>query len=204
MSRVLFIVDVQNDFTEGGALGVEGGAAVAAGITHLLSAHPDRYAHVVASRDWHDATGDNGGHFATDADPDYTVTWPVHCVAGTAGAEYHPALRVDAVDVHVRKGMGEPAYSLFEGVTERGETVRQLLDAWGVDEVDVVGIATDYCVRASALDALGAGRRVRVLRDLVAGVAPASSAAALEELAAAGAEIVDARERPADGAEPTA
>ncbi len=204
MSRVLFIVDVQNDFTEGGALGVEGGAAVAAGITALLSQHPDRYAHVVASRDWHDATGDNGGHFATDADPDYTVTWPVHCVAGTAGAEYHPALRVDAVDVHVRKGMGEPAYSLFEGVTERGETVRQLLDAWGVDEVDVVGIATDYCVRASALDALGAGRRVRVLRDLVAGVAPASSAAALEELAAAGAAIVDARERPADGAEPTA
>ncbi len=204
MSRVLFIVDVQNDFTEGGALGVAGGAAVAAGISTLLADHAQRYAHVVASRDWHDATGDNGGHFATDAAPDFATTWPVHCVAGTAGAEYHPALRLDAVDVHVRKGMGEPAYSLFEGVTERGETVRELLDAWGADEVDVVGIATDYCVRASALDALGAGRRVRVLRDLVAGVAPASSAAALEELAAGGAEIVDSRERPADGVEPTA
>lgn len=204
MSRVLFIVDVQNDFTEGGALGVDGGAAVAAGISALLAEHPDRYAHVVASRDWHDATGDNGGHFASDAAPDFAVTWPVHCVAGTSGAEYHPALRLDAVDVHVRKGMGEPAYSLFEGVTEGRETVRELLDAWGADEVDVVGIATDHCVRASALDALGAGRRVRVLRDLVAGVAPASSAAALEELAAAGAEIVDSRERPASDDEPTA
>lgn len=204
MSRVLFIVDVQNDFTEGGALGVDGGAAVAAGVSALLAEHPDRYAHVVASRDWHDATGDNGGHFASDAAPDFAVTWPVHCVAGTSGAEYHPALRLDAVDVHVRKGMGQPAYSLFEGVTEGRETVRELLDAWGADEVDVVGIATDHCVRASALDALGAGRRVRLLRDLVAGVAPTSSAAALEELAAAGAEIVHSREQPASDDEPTA
>jgi len=197
MGRVLFIVDVQNDFTEGGALGVDGGAAVAAGISALLAEHPDRYEHVVASRDWHDAEGDNGGHFATDAAPDFAGTWPVHCVAGTEGAEYHQALSTASIGTHVRKGMGEPAYSLFEGVTERGETVAELLDAWGAGDVDVVGIATDYCVLASARDALRAGRRVRVLRDLVAGVAPASSAAALEELAAAGAEIVDSQEEPA-------
>jgi nicotinamidase/pyrazinamidase len=100
------------------------------------------------------------------------------------------------IGTHVRKGMGEPAYSLFEGVTEHGETVAELLDAWGAGDVDVVGIATDYCVLASARDALRAGRRVRVLRDLVAGVAPASSSAALDELAAAGAEIVDSQEEP--------
>lgn len=203
MARALFIVDVQNDFTEGGALGVDGGAAVAAGVSALLAQHSDRYEHVIASRDWHDAEGDNGGHFATDAAPDFTGTWPVHCVAGTPGAEYHPALSIESIGTHVRKGMGEPAYSLFEGVTERGETVAQLLDAWGVDEIDVAGIATDYCVRASALDALATGRRVRVLRDLVAGVAPQSSAAAFVELEAAGATVATlaellAAERAAD------
>ncbi len=194
MTRALLIIDVQNDFTEGGALGVDGGAAVAAGITAHLREAGDDYALVIASRDWHDAEGDNGGHFARDADPDFVTTWPVHCVAGTAGAEYHPALDAGAVDVHVRKGQGVPAYSIFEGTTEDGRTLAQLLDERGIDAVDVVGIATDYCVRASALDALGAGRSVRVLEGLVAGVAAESSRAALAELAAAGAEVV-----PADG-----
>ncbi|WAB81944.1 isochorismatase family protein [Microcella daejeonensis] len=194
MTRALLIIDVQNDFTEGGALGVDGGAAVAAGITAHLREAGDDYALVIASRDWHDAEGDNGGHFARDADPDFVTTWPVHCVAGTAGAEYHPALDAGAVDVHVRKGQGVPAYSIFEGTTEEGRTLAQLLDERGIDAVDVVGIATDYCVRASALDALGAGRSVRVLEGLVAGVAAESSRAALAELAAAGAEVV-----PADG-----
>ena len=189
MTRALFIIDVQNDFTEGGALGVTGGAAVAAGITELLAAHPDRYAHVFASRDWHNSSDDNGGHFATDAAPDFVTTWPVHCVAGTAGAEYHPALDTSAVDIHVRKGQGVPAYSIFEGSTDDGRTVAEKLDELGVLDIDVVGIATDYCVRASALHALEHGRRVRVLTDLVAGVAPESSEAALAELAHAGADL---------------
>jgi len=192
MTRALLIVDVQNDFTEGGALGVDGGAAVAAAITAHLERDPERYALVAASRDWHDAEGDNGGHFALDGAPDFVASWPAHCVAGTPGAEYHPALDASRVDVHVRKGQGEPAYSAFEGTTEDGGTLAAALDAAGVDEVDVVGIATDYCVRASALDALGTGRRVTVLTDLVAGVAPASSAAALEELGAAGVALGDA------------
>jgi nicotinamidase/pyrazinamidase len=199
MTRALFIIDVQNDFTEGGALGVEGGAAVAAGITRYLAQHPDRYDQVFASRDWHDADNDNGGHFATgpvgasDA-PDFVTSWPVHCVAGTIGAEYHPALTFSAVTfsavvVGVRKGQGRPAYSIFEGVTDTGESVLQVLDELGVDEVDVVGIATDYCVLASALDAVAAGRTVRVLDDLVAGVDPGSSARAFTRLAAAGVQI---------------
>ena len=191
MSRALFIIDVQNDFTEGGALGVTGGAAVAAGITELLKKHAGRYDHVFASRDWHNADGDNGGHFATDAEPDFVTTWPVHCVADTPGAEYHPDLDTTPVDFHVRKGQGVPAYSIFEGTTDDGATVAEKLDELGVLQVDVVGIATDYCVRASALDAVEHGRQVRLLTDLVAGVAPESSEAALVELGHAGVELVN-------------
>ncbi|KZE93620.1 hypothetical protein AVP42_01627 [Agromyces sp. NDB4Y10] len=191
MSRALFIIDVQNDFTEGGALGVEGGAAVAAGITEYLAEHRDDYAVVVASRDWHDPDNDNGGHFATDAAPDFVTTWPQHCMAGTPGAEYHPALDASQVDVHIRKGQGVPAYSIFEGTDDAGASITEVLTRHGVTDVDVVGIATDYCVRASALDALEHGQHVRVIRDLVAGVAAETSDAALAELGHAGAAIVD-------------
>ena len=187
MTRALFIIDVQNDFTEGGSLGVDGGAAVAAGITRLLEQHPNRYDHVFASRDWHDPDNDNGGHISEH--PDYVATWPPHCIAGTPGAEYHPDLDVSRVDVHVKKGQGRPAYSIFEGVTADGESVAAALDDLGVTEIDVAGIATDYCVRASALDAISAGRSVRVLADLAAGVAADTSAAALVEIEAAGADI---------------
>ncbi|GAA1465353.1 isochorismatase family protein [Microbacterium thalassium] len=191
MSKALFIVDVQNDFTEGGALGVDGGDAVAEGISQYLAGHAGEYALIVASRDWHDADNDNGGHFAAE-EPDFVDTWPVHCVAGTEGAEYDPGLVTTAVTHHVKKGQGVPAYSLFEGTTDDGKTVGQLLDEYGVVDVDVTGIATDYCVRASALDAVEHGRHVRILTDLVAGVAPDTSEAALAELAHAGAELADA------------
>ena len=187
--RALLIIDVQNDFTEGGALAVQGGAALAARVTEYLRARPDEYDVVFASRDWHDAGNDNGGHFATDAPPDFVSTWPRHCVAGTEGAEYHPALDESLIDVHVRKGQGAPAYSIFEGTTDAGESMTTALNQLEVTDVDVVGIATDYCVRASALDALTAGRRVRVLTDLVAGVDADSSTAALTELEDAGAVV---------------
>lgn len=196
MTRALFIVDVQNDFTEGGALGVAGGDAVAAAITSYLAAHAAEYDLIVASRDWHDGDGDNGGHFS--AEPDYVDSWPVHCVAGTFGADYDPGLDTTAVTHHVRKGQGAPAYSLFEGTTDAGETVADLLTAHGVVDVDVTGIATDHCVRASALDAIAHGRRVRVLTDLIAGVAPAPSEAALAELAHAGAVLALSKDT-ADG-----
>jgi nicotinamidase/pyrazinamidase len=192
MGKALFIVDVQNDFTEGGALGVAGGDAVAEGITRLLAQHAGDYDLIVASRDWHDGGNDNGGHFSDT--PDFVDSWPVHCVAGTSGADYDPGLDVAAVTHHVKKGQGKPAYSLFEGLTDAGETVEQLLDANGVVDVDVTGIATDYCVRASSMDAIAHGRHVRILTDLIAGVAPASSEAALAELAHAGAELVSSPE----------
>jgi len=188
MTRALFIIDVQNDFTEGGALGVDGGNAVAAGITTYLDQHPKDYYVVFASRDWHDGDNNNGGHFSPT--PDFVDSWPPHCVSGTAGAEYHPALNTGAIDVHVRKGQGRPAYSIFDGTTVGGTTVAQELEHYDVTEVDVVGIAADYCVRASALDAVTAGLKTRVLVGLVAGVATESSAAALTELADAGVEVV--------------
>ena len=187
MTRALFIVDVQNDFTERGALGVEGGDAVAERISRYLDAHADEYALVVASRDWHNGDDDNGGHFSTE--PDFVDTWPVHCVGGTYGAAYDDVFDTTRVTHHLKKGQGKPAYSLFEGVSDDGETAAGILDAHGIRDIDVVGIATDYCVRASALDALAAGRRVRVLTDLVAGVHPVSSEAALTEIAAGGAEL---------------
>jgi len=194
MTTALLIVDVQNDFVTG-TLPVPGGAQVAAGITELLRSARDRYALVAASQDWHDPVGDNGGHFAAaGADPDYLASWPRHCVRDSPGAEYHPALDTTLVDVHVRKGQGVAAYSMFEAVQPGGLTLVDTLRSAGVDAVDVTGLATDYCVRATALDARAAGFRVRVLTDLVSGVAPQTTAAALAELVAAGVLLATARD----------
>ena len=189
MTRALFIIDVQNDFTEGGALGVVGGAAVAAGVTDLLARHRDEYALIVASRDWHTPDHDNGGHFALDAEPDFVDTWPPHSVAGTPGAEYHPAFDTSEVHVHIRKGQGVPAYSIYEGTDDAGASISEVLTSHGITDIDVVGIATDYCVRSSVLDARQNGFGVRVLDGMHAGVAPDTSEAAVAEMASAGAEL---------------
>ena len=187
--RGLLIVDVQNDFTEGGALGVEGGTDVARNITSYLNEHADDYEVVIASRDWHEPDSDNGGHIALDGEPNYVDTWPIHCVQGSFGAEYHPELELAPIYVHVKKGQGEPSYSMFEGITEDGFNVQQVLDQRGITEVDVVGIATDHCVRASALDALAGGQRVTVLTDLIAAVSAETGQKALDELVAKGAVL---------------
>jgi nicotinamidase/pyrazinamidase len=188
MTRALLIVDVQNDFTEGGALGVEGGDAVASAVSSYLAAHASDYDVITASRDWHDADGDNGGHFS-DA-PDFVDTWPEHCVSGTPGAEYDELFVTDAVTHHVRKGQGTPAYSMFEGVADDGANTAAVLSAHGVLSADVVGLATDHCVRATVLDAIAHGVRVRVLTDLIAGVDAEASDRALAEMAHAGAELI--------------
>ncbi|GGA70201.1 nicotinamidase [Pseudoclavibacter endophyticus] len=189
MTSALLIIDVQNDFTEGGALEVKGGAAVARGISALLERDAHRYGVVAASRDWHNAEGDNGGHFALDEEPDYMDTWPVHCVAGTPGAEYHPELDLSRVRVHVRKGQGLPAYSAFEGTTDDGRMLAAVFRDVGVTRVDVVGIATDHCVRESAFDAKRAGFDVRVRANLTAAVNPARVGETLRALEVAGIEI---------------
>ena len=185
MTNVLLIVDVQNDFTEGGALATDGGAAVAAAITAHLQTHD--YDLVVASRDWHHPDDDNGGHFATE--PDYLDSWPVHCVADTPGAEYHPALDTERIGVHVLKGQGVPAYSAFEGTTEDGRRLVEILTSRGATHLDVVGIATDHCVRASALDARELGFQVRVIAGLTSAVAPESRTAAIDQMRLAGVTV---------------
>lgn len=190
MTRALLIVDVQNDFVEGGSLGVEGGRAVAERISAHLAEHADDYALVIASRDWHDADSSNGGHFhAPGTEPNFSTTWPAHCVSTEGGSDYAPGLDTDRITHHVRKGMGVPAYSAFEGVLDDGRPLTDLLREQGVTDLDVVGIATDYCVRSSVLDARTNGFGVRVLDGLHAGVAPGTSAAAIEEMAEAGAEL---------------
>lgn len=191
MAKALFIIDVQNDFCEGGSLAVAGGEKVAAGISEFLSKHADDYDLVVASRDWHDADNDNGGHFAKDGThPDFVNNWPVHCVAGSLGAEYHPNLVLDQIQVHIEKGQGHPSYSAFEGTTRDGRTLLEVLKEHGITSIDVTGLATDYCVLASSLDARKNGMDVTVLSDLVAGVATESTKDAVEKMSAAGCEIV--------------
>jgi nicotinamidase/pyrazinamidase len=181
--RALIIVDVQNDFCEGGSLAVTGGADVARGISELLAGDPG-YAHVVATKDFHIDPGD---HFSDN--PDFESSWPRHCVVGTSGADFHPQFHNDAVDAVFRKGNYSAAYSGFEGADDDGTSLTDWLRERGVDAVDVVGIATDYCVQATAADAAQAGFATRVLLDLTAGVAPDSTARAIEDLRAAGVEI---------------
>jgi nicotinamidase/pyrazinamidase len=191
MGRALIIVDVQNDFCEGGSLAVEGGTAVATGIGEHLRSHGQDYAAVVATADWH---VDPGDHWSSE--PDLRTSWPVHCAAGTAGAEFRPELgpALGHVQAVFRKGEHAAAYSGFEGVTEshgRRTGLAEWLRERDVREVDVVGIATDHCVRATALDAVREGFGATVLLDLVAGVAPETTDAALQEMRAGGVALQD-------------
>jgi nicotinamidase/pyrazinamidase len=187
MKQALIVVDVQNDFCEGGSLPVAGGARVASDIAELLHHWTTRdplapgYAHVVATKDHH---VDPGEHWSRE--PDFEHSWPVHCKVGTDGEAFHPNLDPQPFDAIFLKGEHEAAYSGFEGRTTEQVTLADWLRAHDVTEVDVCGIATDYCVRATALDAVRAGFTTRVLEGLVAGVAPESSAAALDELRQAG------------------
>ncbi|MCH5671746.1 isochorismatase family protein [Streptomyces gilvus] len=189
MRRALIVVDVQNDFCEGGSLAVAGGADVAAAVTELIGqAGGSGYQHVAATRDHHIAPG---GHFADN--PDFVHSWPAHCVAGTEGVGFHPnfapAVASGAIDAVFDKGAYSAAYSGFEGADESGTKLGDWLRSRGVAEVDVVGIATDHCVRATALDAAREGFRTQVLLDLTAGVAAESTERAIEELREAGVEL---------------
>ena len=182
--RALVIVDVQNDFCEGGSLAVQGGAATAAAISEYLTAEGPTYAHIIASRDYHI---DPGSHFS--ASPDYSRSWPPHCVAGSTGAQFHPDFDTSAVDAVFSKGAHEAAYSAFEGTDEAGTPLGTWLREHGVDELDVVGLATDYCVRATALDAAKQGFATRVLLRFTAGVDPLTTREALAAMRAAGVEL---------------
>lgn len=190
MTRALIVVDVQNDFCEGGSLPVAGGAQVAFDIGSLLhrwsakTADAPDYVHVVATKDHH---VDPGNHWSRE--PDFAASWPVHCKVGTEGEAFHPNLDPQPFDAVFLKGEHQAAYSGFEGRTPAGTALADWLRDRGVTEVDVCGIATDYCVRATALDAVAAGFTTRLLPDLCAAVAEETRASALEEMAQAGVTI---------------
>jgi nicotinamidase/pyrazinamidase len=190
--RALLIVDVQNDFCEGGSLAVAGGTAVARAITEYL-AGPDgaRYDHVVATQDHH---VDPGPHFS--AQPDYALTWPPHCVAGTPGALFRPELDTSRVEAIFRKGEHAAAYSGFEGTSERGESLRTWLVQRQVTDVDIAGLTADYCVRATAIDAAAADFATTVLLGLTAGVAKISTKDAIETMRQAGVTLDGTPVRP--------
>lgn len=204
MAKALIIIDVQNDFCEGGSLAVTGGAAVASEISELVSQAPD-FDFIVTTQDWH---VDPGTHFSEE--PNFRTSWPVHCVAGTKGAALHRNLETEDIDAYFRKGKFDAAYSGFDGLLapedevavgereahesaeEDGESPVSL-DDWlrenDVDDVVIVGIATEHCVRATALDALNAGYNTTVLRDYIAGIDQDAVEEALEELQDAGVEV---------------
>jgi nicotinamidase/pyrazinamidase len=181
--RALLIVDVQNDFCEGGSLAVVGGQSVARAINRYLAV-PRDYAHIVATKDFH---VDPGEHFSDH--PDFAHSWPPHCVVGTGGVDFHPDLDVSPIEAVFTKGKYSAAYSGFEGTDDEGTTLADWLRQRDVEEVDIAGIATDYCVVATATDANDAGFTTRVLLALTAGVAQESSDRAVADMRAAGIEV---------------
>lgn len=181
--RALIVVDVQRDFCEGGALGVSGGHAVAESVSRLL-ADQHGYATVVATRDHHIDPGD---HFSTE--PDFVDSWPPHCVVGTPGVEFDDQLTFRDFAAIFDKGEYSAAYSGFEGTEPGGARLADWLRAQGIGEVEICGIATDHCVRATALDAAREGFATTVLLDLTAAVAADRVQQVSDELAGAGVSL---------------
>lgn len=193
MTRALVVVDAQKDFVEGGSLAVEGGLEVAQNIHALMLDEKTKryYKRIVATKDWHNREGDNGGHFHNS--PDYADTWPGHCVAGTTGAEFAGGLSGLDFDDIFHKGWNEPAYSGFQGISSRNMTTSldSYLKTYGVEEIHVCGIASTHCVKATVLDALDKGYTVKVLSQLTAGVGGYENhQRALKEMEVAGATII--------------
>jgi len=160
----LLIVDLQNDFCPGGALPAPGGDAIVSKVNRAIDLFRRRGLPIVASRDWHPR---ETRHFK-----EFGGAWPPHCVQGTKGARFHPDLRLPKEVVVVSKGMDpeEDSYSAFQAFTSKGRDLESALREIGVDELFVCGLATDYCVRASAIDAFKRGFHVRVLKDAIRGV----------------------------------
>jgi nicotinamidase/pyrazinamidase len=182
MTLAIIVVDVQNDFCEGGSLAVAGGAEVAAGVTHRIA--EGGYEHVVATRDHHI---DPGHHFSVS--PDFVDSWPPHCVVGTSGVALHPGLDTSRIEAVFDKGEYAAAYSGFEGFSD-GAPLADWLHDRGVDSVEIMGIATDHCIRATALDAARLGFSTAVRLDLTAGVAAETVERAVDELRDAGVRLI--------------
>lgn len=162
--RALILVDIQPTFCEGGALAVEGGNEVARKVAEFAKTNADNYAVIISTQDWHI---DPGNHFSDN--PDFVNTWPPHGVAGTDEAELHPAIE-SLPDVRVKKGEYAAAYSGFEGHTEDGLSLADILTEYEITAIDIVGLAQSHCVKDTALDAKAKADEVRVFTDLTAPV----------------------------------
>jgi len=188
--KALIVVDVQNDFLPGGALGIEGGDRIVPIINEYVRRFRQAGLPVIFTRDWHPAVT---RHFSTQGG-----LWPPHCVQGTRGAEFSSDLDVPADAIVVSKGMdpNEDSYSAFDARTATGESLEALLRKLGVTHIYIAGLATDYCVRYSGRDALRRGIGITVLVDAVKGVSDEDSQRALAELAEAGASRATLSELP--------
>ena len=183
------IVDVQPTFCEDGELAVDGGNELAKKIARYLKANRKKYKYIVTTQDWHIAPG---AHFS--ATPDFARTWPVHAMAGSPGAELHPALSQVNADYSIKKGQYDAAYSGFEGTDQIGRSLADVLNNVGVGALDVVGIAESHCVAATAIDGVKEGFSVRVLTDLTIPVSPKLGEAARQLMTKAGVELVSSQE----------
>ncbi|HEY7163082.1 MAG TPA: bifunctional nicotinamidase/pyrazinamidase [Candidatus Binatia bacterium] len=185
MRNALIIVDVQNDFCPGGALAVSEGDQIVPVLNRYIKSFEKSGDTIVATRDWHPQ---QTRHFVSGGG-----IWPPHCVQGTRGADFHPALKLPANTVLVSKGMSpdSDSYSGFDAVTDDETELAEALRSLGVERVFVAGLATDYCVKHTVLDALRQGFKVIVLRDAIRGVnlQPDDSTRALQEMIDAGAEL---------------
>jgi nicotinamidase/pyrazinamidase len=179
--RAFIVVDPQPDFFEGGPLPVSGATETAEKIAQYLRDRGDDFDIRIVTQDWH---VDPGGHWSND--PDYVTSWPVHCAANTGGAQIHASLAGEKWDAVIRKGLHEGAYSGFDGASDSGSTLAELLATNDVHYVTVVGFATDHCVKATALDARALGFDVNVALDLCAGVDPETTRQAISAMREAG------------------
>jgi nicotinamidase/pyrazinamidase len=182
--RAIIVVDPQPDFFEGGPLPVTGATEVAAKIAQYLRERGEDFDLKIVTQDWH---VDPGDHWSND--PDYVTTWPVHCAANSDGAQIHATLADEPWDAVMRKGLRTGAYSGFEGTSDGGSTLAELLATNEVQHVTVVGFATDHCVKATALDARALGLEVSVMLDLCAGVEPETTRQAVSTMREAGITI---------------
>lgn len=183
----LIVVDVQKDFCPGGALAAPGGDDIVPAINRHLAEARERGIAVYATRDWHPAVTT---HFKQ-----YGGAWPPHCVQESAGAQFHPELRLppDAIVINKGDDPAQDGYSAFEGHTASGTPLLDDLRSRQVTTLYIAGIATDYCVKTTALDAVHAGIEVRVLKDAITGIdaRPGDVRRAMDEITRAGAKVVD-------------
>ncbi|HJS83747.1 MAG TPA: isochorismatase family protein [Nitrososphaera sp.] len=195
MSKALIIVDVQNDFCEGGSLPVTGGADVAKDISEYIAEHKDDYRTILATKDYHQDPGD---HWSSE--PDYEASFPEHCNVRGDGANFHPNLDQEPIRHVFYKGRFTPSFSGFDGSADlyggldplaaeqagTDDAIFVALDSYlvgrGINEVDIVGIATDFCVKATALDAVKRGFTTRVIADLTVAVSPEGYEKAMVEM----------------------